>query len=230
MSASPHQPPPETVGYRPREAEKSDLNGITQLHIEGFIKEPMDNYCYPLRFQHPDDHFKWIRKEYEYYLENPKKYLVHVVEDLEQAEVGANSKPVGLAVWNIAVLAEAPALDRGLGERKDAVKQNVEAYVRVANNRYKPGGLFLRWGEKQITLSVLVVLSEYRRRGIGTSMVGWGTNAATEKGWAVTLCASPLGQLLYTKLNFSVIGTEVIQVEGEEDSFSSAAMVFGADS
>ncbi|KAK5632160.1 hypothetical protein RRF57_007874 [Xylaria bambusicola] len=56
-------------------------------------------------------------------------------------------------------------------------------------------------------------------------MVHWGTSVASEKGWPVTLCASPMGQLLYEHLKFVVIGTEVIQAEDEESSFSSAVMV-----
>jgi len=56
--------------------------------------------------------------------------------------------------------------------------------------------------------------------------VNWGKNAAIEKGWPVTVCASPLGALLYAHLKFKDIGTEVIQAEGEEDFFSSAVMLF----
>ena len=56
-------------------------------------------------------------------------------------------------------------------------------------------------------------------------MVKWGIKAARERGWPVTVCANPLGKLLYAYLKFVDIGIEVIQVEGEEDSFSSAVMV-----
>lgn len=86
-------------------------------------------------------------------------------------------------------------------------------------------GLFHKWGEEQITLSVLTVLPDFRRQGVATMMVRWGTSAASEKGWPLTLCASPMGQLLYDHLKFKVIGTEVIQAEDEEGSFSSSAMV-----
>ncbi|RYO97405.1 hypothetical protein DL765_011249 [Monosporascus sp. GIB2] len=195
-------PPPATQGYSLRKANKADLDDITQIHISGFVEEPMDNYCYPFRFKYRKDHFKWTRKEYEYYLDNSQKYLVHVAEAAEQ-----------------------PEGDRGLDQRKDANKKHVEAYLKVASNRYEPHGFFFKWAEKQINLSVLTVLPEFRRQGVGAMMVNWGINAATEKGWPATVCASPLGKLLYAHLKFGVIGTEVIQAEGEEDSFSTAVMV-----
>jgi GNAT superfamily N-acetyltransferase len=158
-------------------------------------------------------------------------------------EEGVPHKPMALAVWNIDVLADVPALgksppfqfinmvlnsvlsDRGLDKRKDANKKHVEAYVQVASKRYKPHGGFSKWGGEQITLSVLTVLPDFRRQGVATMMIRWGINAASEKGWVVTLCASPMGRLLYEHLKFVVIGTETIQVEDEEDSFSSAVMV-----
>lgn len=97
--------------------------------------------------------------------------------------------------------------------------------MEVASKRYEPHGFFSKWAEKQINLSVLTVLPDFRLQGIGTMMVNWGISAATEKDWPVTVCASPLGELLYAHLKFEVIGTEVIGVEGEEESFSSAVMV-----
>ncbi|KAI0112254.1 hypothetical protein GGR51DRAFT_508636 [Nemania sp. FL0031] len=210
--------------HRLRKANSNDLDSIVHIHIQSFAEEPMDNYCYPDRFEEMESHLVWLRKEYEYYLENPNKYLVHVTEPTQHAG-DVPHKPVALAVWNIDVLADAPALDRGLGQRKDANKKHVEAYIRVASERYKPHGLFSKWGGKQLTLSVLAVLPKFRRQGIGKAMVRWGINAASEKGWPVTVCASPMGQLLYEHLKFVVIRSEVIQAEGEEASFSSEAMV-----
>lgn len=96
----------------------------------------------------------------------------------------------------------------------------------MASKRYEPNGFFFQWAEKQINLSVLAVHPDFRRQGVGTMMVNWGINAAKEKGWPVTVCSSPLGKLLYAHLKFEVKGTEVIKVEGEEDSFSSAVMVY----
>jgi predicted N-acetyltransferase YhbS len=95
----------------------------------------------------------------------------------------------------------------------------------VAAKRYRPGGFFYKWAEKQINLSVLTVLADFRHQGVSTMIVQWGIKAAEEKGWPVMVYASPLGALLYVHLKFVDIGTEVIQVEDEQDSFSSAVMV-----
>ncbi|KAF2970783.1 hypothetical protein GQX73_g2844 [Xylaria multiplex] len=240
---NPFPPNPPVRGYEFRKATKDDLDNITQIHIDGFLEEPMDNYCFPNRFEYMEDHFTWLRKEYEYYLDNSNKYLVHVAVPAGCSAEGAPPKPMALAVWNIDVLAHVPPLgkslllrfintllnslllDRGLEQRKDVNKKHVEAYMQVASKRYVPHGFFYKWGEEQITLSVLTVLPDFRRQGVATMMVHWGTSAASKKGWPVTVCASPMGQLLYENLKFVVVGTEVIQAEDEEDSFSSAVMV-----
>jgi hypothetical protein len=53
-----HFPPaPAIPGYDLRKAKKEDLDSITQIHIDGFLEEPMDNYCYPDRFKYMEEHF-----------------------------------------------------------------------------------------------------------------------------------------------------------------------------
>ncbi|KAI1155257.1 hypothetical protein F4825DRAFT_447600 [Nemania diffusa] len=107
-------PHPPVRKYDIREANKDDLDSITQIHIDGFLEEPMDNYCYPDRFKYVEDYFTWLRKEYEYYLDNSNKYLVHVAVPAEHAAAvrDAPSKPMALAVWNIDVLVNAPQLGK----------------------------------------------------------------------------------------------------------------------
>ena len=87
-----------------RPATVNDLDDLARIHIEGFTEEPQVIYCYPYRFQYPEDHWKWTRKEYQNYLEQPTKYLVHVVVVPIESDGSVIWKPVGLAVWNIAVL------------------------------------------------------------------------------------------------------------------------------
>ncbi len=105
-------PPPSTQGYSLRKANENDLDDITKIHIEGFVEEPMDNYCYPYRFDHTEDHFRWMKEEYQYYLDNPEKFALHVAEAPEQpgGAEGARPKPMAIAVWNTNVLAKAPPL------------------------------------------------------------------------------------------------------------------------
>ncbi|KAI1125895.1 hypothetical protein F5Y10DRAFT_246105 [Nemania abortiva] len=106
----------------------------------------------------------------------------------------------------------------------------MEAYTRVAGQRYKPGGLFAEWGRQQYTLSVLAVLPGFRRKGVGTALVNWGVREVSGNGWPVTVCASPMGRYLYEHLGFVDIGTEVIRAEDEENSFSSKAMALQPES
>lgn len=55
--------------------------------------------------------------------------------------------------------------------------------------------------------------------------MSWGLNEASDRCWPTTLCASPLGELLYRHLDFKKIGTEVVQVDDEEEKLLSAVMV-----
>lgn len=90
-------------------AAKNNLDDITQIHIAGFTEEPDVHYRYPLRHQYPEDHWKWTRKEYESYLEQPQKFVLHVVEAPSEADGRVFMKPFGLAVWDIAVTSKANA-------------------------------------------------------------------------------------------------------------------------
>ena len=74
-------------------------------------------------------------------------------------------------------------------------------------------------------LSALVVHPDFQRRGAGTMLASWGIKAAGEKGWPVTLCATLKGQTLYERLKFERIATEVIRVDGEEETITGAVMV-----
>lgn len=97
----------ELQDFTLRDATKSDLDDITRIHVEGFEEEPLVKYCYPLRHQYPDDYWKWTRKEYENYIDQPQKYRVHVVDDAHQSNDRSALKVMGLAVWDISVTTEA---------------------------------------------------------------------------------------------------------------------------
>lgn len=56
-------------------------------------------------------------------------------------------------------------------------------------------------------------------------MVNWGIERANERGWPVTVCASPMGKLLYSYLGFEKIATEAVQIKDEEETLESVVMV-----
>lgn len=52
-----------------------------------------------------------------------------------------------------------------------------------------------------------------------------GIEAAENKGWPVTLCVSPMSQLLYEHLKFENVATEIVRAEGEEETLANIVMV-----
>ena len=46
---------------------------------------------------------------------------------------------------------------------------------------------------------------------------GWGMDKAAEKGWIITVLASPMGKMLYEYLGYTTVGSATVQVEGEND-------------
>ena len=55
-------------------------------------------------------------------------------------------------------------------------------------------------------------------------LLKWGIRTAEEKGWPVTVFASPMGELLYSHLKFEKLATEKIKAEGEEEKLTFSVM------
>ena len=87
---------------RLRDAAMTDLDGIAQLAIEALPDDPERDYRFPSRHEFPEDHWKWIRREYEVYLEQPAKFHTMMV-DATNHETQA-SKIVALCVWDLSNL------------------------------------------------------------------------------------------------------------------------------
>lgn len=64
----------------------------------------------------------------------------------------------------------------------------------------------------------LITHPDFRRRGAATSMCNWGREEAERRGgWTLTVMASPMGRLLYEHLDYKFVGSEVAQVNGEDE-------------
>lgn len=50
-------------------------------------------------------------------------------------------------------------------------------------------------------------------------LCNWGLVVATEKGWMLTVLASPMGKTLYEHLGYKLVGTEKVQANGEDKAF-----------
>ena len=79
---------------------------------------------------------------------------------------------------------------------------------------------FSTYGAKQIHLWLLVTHPDYRRRGAGTILCKWGLEQATQKGWVLTVIASPLGKLIYEHLGYRLLGSAVVQVDEEDEKLT----------
>jgi len=137
-----------------RAATEQDLEDITRVHVEGFTEEPYVHYCFPLRDEYLEDYWEWTKREYLDYLQQPEKYLMHVLKS--GTDDAAAAKPVGVAVWNLAVLSNAtggtqtlcsdclaphvlltPLTDPGLDQRRDINQKRLETFLEKAGRRFK---------------------------------------------------------------------------------------------
>lgn len=113
--------------------------------------------------------------------------------------------------------------DHGINERRDVNKKHMEAYAKVL-----PAGLkkyFKRFGSEQIPLWEVVTHPDFRRRGAASMICEWGQKEADKDGKSLSLLATPMGKGLYLKLGYHVLGSVVVQVEGEEERVIFDAMV-----
>jgi GNAT superfamily N-acetyltransferase len=120
-------------------------------------------------------------------------------------------------------LLSSSSVDIGVEQRKDANKEHCRAFSEAVKQR--PKKYFAEYGAKQVYLSILMTHPDYRRHGAGTMLTDWGVEHAKEKGWPVTVCASPMGRLLYAHLGFRVIATEEVRVDDEEEVLRTTIMV-----
>lgn len=96
----------EVIGdLRLRHATKADTDGITEVAIKAFPDDPEFDYRFPYRHKYPEDHHKWVRREYEEYLDQRDKFVVLVVTTSVKLDNDTVSeKVIALAVWDMKVM------------------------------------------------------------------------------------------------------------------------------
>ncbi|KAK4182172.1 acyl-CoA N-acyltransferase [Podospora australis] len=186
-----------------REATPADLDDITRIHIERRLHRGAVRalYCFPKRNEYPADYWRWSKQWYQDVLDQPEKYLVH----------------------NLAVLTKV-VTHPGLDERKDVNIAHFEAFGNAAGQRFPH--ILLTVGEEPSQPLLLGCASWISPTGRGHDAGALGHGPPKGQGWPVTLCASPMGELLYKYLGIKTIATEFVQVEGEEESLESAVMAW----
>tara|TARA_R110002060_G_scaffold15727_12_gene21975 strand:- start:2066 stop:2506 length:441 start_codon:yes stop_codon:yes gene_type:complete len=103
---SKHAPEPDGK-FTLRKADKSDLEDITTVAQAGFPDDPEFDYRFPKRDKYPEDNRKWIKREYQAYLEQPEKFTVMIITTPVERDGQVASRAIALAVWDMAVLTEA---------------------------------------------------------------------------------------------------------------------------
>ncbi|KXJ91721.1 acyl-CoA N-acyltransferase [Microdochium bolleyi] len=108
--------------------------------------------------------------------------------------------------------------------RRDANPARVARYA-AEFSRAKSHFFELPYGDTNLYLSILACHPDYQRRGIGRRLVTWGLEKASREGLDLTVFGSPMGSLLYQAVGFREVGRFRVQVDGEEESLETLAMV-----
>ncbi|KAF3768123.1 hypothetical protein M406DRAFT_253529 [Cryphonectria parasitica EP155] len=212
--------PSGPISIRP--ADKKDLDNITDIVKAGFPDDPGCDYKYPFRDKYPDDFWKWTRRDHEAYIDQPEKFVVLVAtQPVAGDERGQDQtivdRPIAYAVWDTAVNTKARSRDHGINERRDANPEHMKEYAQTMSMAFPK--YFGRYGGEQLSLQWLITHPNFRRRGAGTMLCGWGEQEAIKRGggWSLTVMASPMGRLLYEHLGYRLLGAVTAQVDGEEE-------------
>ncbi|CCT63719.1 uncharacterized protein FFUJ_05126 [Fusarium fujikuroi IMI 58289] len=210
MGGGPISPSSKAIPNAPltlRRATIDDLDDITWVAVNGSPDDPGTDYRFPYRDKYPEDFWKWTRIEHEELFQRPDKLVILVVTApvLDDGEV--THQPISYGVWDLKVTSD---------------------FIPGAYAKVLPAGLkkyFKRFGSEQIPLWEVVTHPDFRRRGAASMICEWGQKEADKDGKSLSLLATPMGKGLYLKLGYHVLGSVVVQVEGEEERVVFDAMV-----
>jgi hypothetical protein len=88
---------------KPRLGLPADLEAVTDVIIRTMPLDPQWDYRFPYRRLYPEDHYKYTRMLFEYFLDpSYDDWLVMVVED--SAEPGGRPSVVSVGVWNVSYI------------------------------------------------------------------------------------------------------------------------------
>ncbi|KAH8682703.1 hypothetical protein BX600DRAFT_522179 [Xylariales sp. PMI_506] len=216
-----------------RAATLADLEAITELALAALPDDPFWLYRYPRAKDYPDDHYKYSRIRFEEYLHNVEAgtYAAMVVEAASE-EGQHTTKLIAMSMWALPGLLS-PGAQQIPGmkpptdhvERRDANPARMLEFRKVFNaakSRY----FDKVYGNRQLNLLMLATHPEYRRQGAATMLMKWGMERAERNDVALSLFASPMGSLVYTKLGFKKLAVVHVQVADEEEFKELPAMVW----
>ncbi|KAL2258261.1 hypothetical protein VTK26DRAFT_8513 [Humicola hyalothermophila] len=84
----------------PRLALPDDIEAVTRVIIETMPLDPQWDYRFPYRHDYPEDHYKYTKMLFEYFLDPAyDDWVVMVVED--SFEPGGPPEVVAFGVWDV---------------------------------------------------------------------------------------------------------------------------------
>ncbi|RGP65320.1 acyl-n-acyltransferase [Fusarium sporotrichioides] len=226
MGGGPITPASRILSNKPfnlRRATVNDLDDITWIVTNSLPDDPGTDYRFPYRDKYPGDFWKWTREEYAEYFERPDKFYVIVVTATVEDEGEERQQPISVGVWDLIVTSDFAPSDHGLNERRDANTEHMKVYTSTIQREFKR--YFVPIGREQVPLWALYTHPDFRRRGAASMICEWGRKQAVSSNRHLTLCATPMGKLLYLALGYESLGKIVVQVEGEEERVEQDAMV-----
>ncbi|KAK3940278.1 hypothetical protein QBC46DRAFT_364202 [Diplogelasinospora grovesii] len=225
---------------KPRKALPSDVDALTRVIIQAMPLDPQWNYRFPYREEYPEDHYKFSKMLFEYFLHlDYDDWLVMVVEDSPESD-GNNTSIVSFAIWDVSYVnkrrygpgykPQDPVTEvekRGGSTRRDANHAHFDAFWKQQIQAYKRH--FAPIGPEQLHLQVLATLPEFQRRGHASALCRWGMEEIQREGLKdISVMASPMGYALYTHLGFETVAKFYIQVPGEKERLTIVAMMYKA--
>ncbi|KAM7200099.1 hypothetical protein V8F20_005520 [Naviculisporaceae sp. PSN 640] len=221
----------------PRLGLPADVDAITNVIIQAMPLDPQWDYRFPWRHEFPEDHYKYTRMLFEYFLDpSYDDWLVMVVED--SFEPGDDPQIVAFGVWDVSFankrihgpgyIPQDPVTDveeNGGSTRRDANHEHFNAFWKGQIKEYQK--LFSPIGPEQMHMQILATLPDFQRRGHGSSLCKWAMETVRrERLKDMSVMASPMGYELYTWLGFHCVERFYIQVPGEEERLTLEAMIY----
>ncbi|KAK0665619.1 hypothetical protein QBC41DRAFT_11734 [Cercophora samala] len=226
---------------KPRLGVPADIEAVTDVIIRTMPLDPQWDYRFPYRDKFPEDHYRFTRLLFEYFLDPAyDDWQVMVVED--SLEPGCDERRVvSFSVWDVSYrnkrrygpgyLTQDPVTEvenQGGRTRRDANHEHFQEFWRGQIRAYKM--YFGKIGPEQIHLQILATLPDFQRRGHASSLCKWGMKLVHKERLSdISVMASPMGYSLYTWLGFGLVGTFSIQVAGEEEMLTLHAMKYVPD-
>ncbi|KAK4169919.1 hypothetical protein QBC43DRAFT_306837 [Cladorrhinum sp. PSN259] len=223
---------------KPRLGVPSDLEAVTDVIIKTMPLDPQWDYRFPYRLQYPEDHYKYTKMLFQYFLDPTfDDWVVMVVEDSLEPH-GSEVSVVSFGVWDVSYAnkrlygpgykTQDPVTEveeNGGRTRRDANHEHFNEFWHGQIKAYKR--FFGQIGPEQIHLQILATLPDFQRRGHATSLCQWAMELVHRESLKdMSVMASPMGHDLYTWLGFDSVGTFYIQVPGEEERITLQAMKY----